>query len=112
MRNWTIHQNDTQDVAVLLYPRFSNHCLANAVEPMRAVNEVLMRDAYRWRFVTLDGEPVESSSGLPVLPNSNLRDHPGGALLFVLSSYDYRACATQANNRALASAARRFQRVV
>lgn len=97
---------------MLLYPRFSNHCLANAVEPMRAANEVLMREAYRWRFVTLDGAPVESSSGLPVLPNSTLRDHPGGAFLFVLSSYDYRACATQASKRALMAAARRFDTLV
>jgi transcriptional regulator GlxA family with amidase domain len=111
MPNWTTGQNQMQEVAVLLYPRFSNHCLANAVEPMRAANEVLMREAYRWRFVTLDGAPVESSSGLPVLPNSTLRDHPGGALLFVLSSYDYRARASQASNRALAAAARRFDRV-
>ncbi|MEM1431315.1 MAG: helix-turn-helix domain-containing protein [Pseudomonadota bacterium] len=96
----------------MLFPRFSNHCLANAVEPLRAANEFLMREAYRWEFVTLDGSAVESSSGLPVLPNCRLRDHPGGTYLFVASSYDVRSFASQATSRALRAAARRFQTVV
>ena len=111
MRNWTVSAGDTQEIAVLLFPRFSNHCLANAVEPLRAANEFLMRDFYRWSFVTLDGEAVESSSGLPVLPNCRLRDHEGGASLFVLSSYDVRSFATPATTRALTAAARRFDTV-
>ena len=86
MRNWTNPAVAPQEVAVLLFPRFSNLCLANAVEPLRAANEILMREAYRWRFVTLDGETVESSSGLPVLPHGPLRDHPGGDHLVVLST--------------------------
>lgn len=112
MRNWSIATEGTQDVAVLLFPRFSNHCLANAVEPMRGANEMLMREFYRWRFVTLDGEAVVSSSGLPVLPNGRLRDHPGGRFLFVLTSYDVRAIASHATARALKAAARRFDCVV
>ncbi len=112
MRNWTNPAVAPQEVAVLLFPRFSNLCLANAVEPLRAANEILMREAYRWRFVTLDGETVESSSGLPVLPHGPLRDHPGGDHLVVLSSYDVRHHATPAAAAALKSAARRFGHVV
>ena len=112
MRNWKTDSETTEDVAVLLFPRFSNHCLANAVEPLRAANEFLMRDAYRWRFVTLDGSAVESSSGLPVSPNSSLREHPGGAYLFVASSYDVRGYANARTSRALVSASRRFRNLV
>ncbi len=108
MRNWTLPAGAPQDVAVLLFPRFSNHCLANAVEPLRAANTLLMREVYRWSFVTLDGETVVSSSGLPVVPGGRLRDHPGGALLFVVASYDMRRLATGATARALTAAARRF----
>lgn len=93
---------------MLLFPRFSHHCLANAVEPLRAANALLARPAYRWRFVTLDGAAVESSSGLPVLPGGRLRDHPGGDLLFVLSSYDAPCLATPQTARALSAAAPRF----
>lgn len=103
---------EAQDVAVLLFPRFSNHCLANAIEPLRAANAFLMRDFYRWRFATLDGKAVESSSGLPVLPNCRLRDHPGGTFLFVVSSYDVQAYAVGTTSRALNAAAARFRNIV
>lgn len=112
MQNWIIPNVGTHKVAVLLLPRFSNHCLANAVEPLRATNELLMREAYRWQFVTLDGEAVVSSSGLPVMPGCRLRDHPGGDMLVVMSSYDVRDFATATTARALRAAARRFRTVV
>lgn len=102
---------EAEEVAILLFPEFSNHCLANAVEPLRAANGFLMREAYRWEYVTLDGAVVESSSGLPVLPNRRLQDHPGGEFLFVASSYDVRRFATQSTSRALKSATRRFRNV-
>lgn len=112
MRFWSGHTEKTQKVAVLLFPRFSNHCLANAVEPLRAANEFLMREAYQWEFVTLDGTAVESSSGLPVLPSRKLEAHEGGDFLFVASSYDVRRFANRTTARALRGASRRFERVV
>lgn len=111
MPNWNVTADKPQDVAVLLFPRFSNHCLANAIEPLRAANEHLMQDFYRWRFVTLDGAPVQSSSGMPVLPDCPLRDHPGGAFLFVLSSYDVATLASPVTSRALKAASGRFETV-
>ncbi|MDF1715450.1 MAG: helix-turn-helix domain-containing protein [Antarcticimicrobium sp.] len=108
MRKWHIPSSKPEEIAVLLFPRFSNHCLANAVEPLRATNELGRRDLYRWRFVTVDGAPVSSSSGLPVLPDCRLSDHPGGDVLFVLPSYDVQRHATQPVLRALKAAARRF----
>lgn len=111
MRNWSISTAESEDIAVLLFPRFSNLCLANAIEPMRAANELLMRDYYRWSFVTLDGEAVTSSSGLPVMPGSRLRDHPGGSLLFVVSSYAATDFANHLTGRSLTAAAHRFQTV-
>ena len=111
MRKWHIDSPDPETVAVLLYPQFSNHCLANAIEPLRAANELLLREVYRWDFVTLDGEAVRSSSGLPILPDGRLADHPGGAYLFVTSSYGARAHASPATNRALRAARDRFRTV-
>lgn len=108
---WTKPPSDTQEVTFLLFPQFSNLCLANAVEPLRAANDLLMRDIYRWSFVTLDGEAVASSSGLPILPSARLVDHPGGDLLFVVSSYDVRGHAHADTRQALTSAARRFHTV-
>lgn len=112
MQKWISGSGETHDVCVLLFPRFSNHCLANAIEPFRATNVLLTREAYRWRFVTLDGEAVVSSSGLPVMPQARLRDDPGGDFLFVMSSYDVTDFAGPATSRALQAAARRFAAIV
>ncbi|MEL7343507.1 MAG: GlxA family transcriptional regulator [Pseudomonadota bacterium] len=111
MQKWRNPPQGKQTVVVLLFERFSNHCLANAVEPLRATNELLGREAYAWDFVTLDGKGVASSSGLPVQPAARLADHPGGDVLFVMSSYDTPRLATPAATRALKSATRRFTTV-
>ena len=87
-------QKSPAQIGVLLFERFSNHCLANAVEPLRAANTLSRRRLYAWRFLTPDGRPVTSSGGMPVLPEMRLADHPGGACLLVLPSYGFRALLT------------------
>lgn len=101
----------TQKASVLLFDRFSNHCLANLVEPMRAVNTLTGRNAYEWEFVTLDGQPVTSSSGLPILPRTALTNSEPGEFLFVMPSYDQNQFATSACRTALRTAARRYSTV-
>lgn len=66
------------------------------------------RRLYHWQFLTLDGASVTSSSGLPVLPDARLADHPGGDMLFVLPSYDHLRHVTPETTRALRAASRRF----
>jgi transcriptional regulator GlxA family with amidase domain len=95
-------------VGVLLFDGFSNLCLANAVEPLRAANTLADRPLYAWRFLTLDGAPATSSSGLPVTPAGALAAEPGGDLLLALPSYGCRALARPAALRALRAAAGRF----
>lgn len=96
------------DISVLLFDRFSNHCLANAIEPLRAANTFLERSAYRWRIVTLDGAPARSSSGLTVAADGALDRDARGDALFVMPGYGPRALATDACADALSRAARRF----
>ena len=83
------------------------HCLANVVEPLRAANTIARRRVFDWHFVTLDGQSVASSSGLPVLPGSSLSDADRADILFVLPSYDARAHATPRCLSALREAAQR-----
>ncbi len=98
-------------VGVLLFNRFSNHCLANAVEPLRAANTLFGRRAYDWQFLTLDGTSVTSSSGLPVAANAALGVGGKGDVLFVLPSYGFRDIAGAAAP-ALRAAARRYRVMV
>lgn len=97
----------TTSVGVLLFPEFSNLCLANAVEPLRAANTLSRRALYRWQYVGLDDAQVASSSGLPVAPEVRLSAMPGADYLLVMPSYGYRDFARPDVLRALRAAAGR-----
>ncbi len=74
---------------------------------MRAANTLLGRQVYHWQFLTLDGKPVTSSSGLPVTPDTAL-GQARGDMLCLMPSYGTRKLATTATARTLRSAASRF----
>ena len=59
----------------LLVPGLSMMSLASAIEPLRSLNRLAGREAYRWRLASLDGAPIEASNGIP-LPAP---DHARGA---------------------------------
>lgn len=97
----------TQNVGLLLFPGFSNLCLANAVEPLRAANTLARRPLYRWRFMAMEAGPLMSSSGLPVQPEALEREARGDMLL-VMPSYDHERLGTPDTLRRLRGAAARF----
>ncbi|MEM9764866.1 MAG: helix-turn-helix domain-containing protein [Pseudomonadota bacterium] len=99
-------------VTVLLAHGFSNQCLANTVEPLRAANTVLGRQAYSWALVSPDGGPVISSSGLRVMPEGAVSRSGAGAALVAMPAFGYRALATPMLGRALRAAARRHDRLI
>lgn len=98
---------NTRRVALLLFEGFSNLCLANAVEPLRAANTLARRPLYDWAFLGLTDAPLASSSGLSVQPEAIGRD-PGGEILMVMPGYGHEAQATPETLRALRAADRRF----
>lgn len=112
MQIWTKSTHAPINIAVLLYPRFSNLCLANCLEPLRAANGFAGRDVYRWRFLSPEGSPPRSSSGLLVQPDGALGEISECDYLFVLSSYDQVAHDTTAHRQALRRAAGKAANVV
>jgi len=108
MRSWQKSDAKPQRIGILLFERFSNHCLANAVEPLRAANTLLGRAAYQWSFMTLDGAAVQSSSGLPVAAEMALSQSGSGDALFLIPSYEYQAFVNPSVLRSLRSAAQRY----
>ena len=104
---WTKTPSAPQHVGVLLFDGFSNHCLANTVEPLRAANTLSGRTCYDWRFLSLDSGPVTSSSGLQVAPHERLTDARGD-LLMVMPSYGFRAHGGWRTQAGLRAAAARF----
>jgi len=109
MRKWLKKTDQTKQIGVLLFEQFSNHCLANALEPLRATNTLLGWQAYDWCFLSADGAPVKSSSGLPVSVQAPLGRVTGGEVLMLLPSYGCRSYASPEMSRALRQAAKRFQ---
>ena len=76
----------------LLLPDYSNLCLFNALEPLRAANSFLGHTYYSWSLVTLDGNPVDSSSGMALPIDGTLKDgaKAGASNILVLqASYNY-----------------------
>ncbi|GAA6210205.1 GlxA family transcriptional regulator [Cognatishimia sp. WU-CL00825] len=60
------------------------------MEPLRAANSLSRTHLYAWRFLTLDGQSVQSSSGLQIAPHDAL-SAGSGDLLIVMPSYGVRA---------------------
>ncbi|WP_422049310.1 GlxA family transcriptional regulator [Shimia sp.] len=107
MRIWENHHAAAQRVGVLLFDGFSNHCLANAIEPMRAANMLSGKALFLWQFFSLEGEPVESSSGLSVAPHGRIAEATGD-MLIVMPSYGFRDLGGWATQAALRAADKRF----
>lgn len=95
---------------ILLFDGFSNHCLANMVEPLRASNTLSRQPLYDWRFCSVDGAAVHSSSGLAVTPDAALTDQRGDVLV-VMPSYGFLQLGTPPTLRALLAAAKRHAQV-
>ncbi|WP_406647496.1 helix-turn-helix domain-containing protein [Aliisedimentitalea scapharcae] len=108
MQKWHSDPMATQQVDVLLFDAFSALCLANTVEPLRAANEFAARSVYEWRFLTLDGAPAVSSSGMEVRAHAKLSECSGD-ILIAMPSYDFLRHATVGANRALRAADRRYR---
>lgn len=92
-----LHKRETpQRIAYLLLPRFSMICLLSAIEPLRGANRTLGYEAYRWCFVSLDGEPVAASNGMPIAPAGDIHAVDDWPAVSVVASYEPMAAVTPA----------------
>lgn len=96
------------NVQILLFPGFSNMVLACALEPLRAVRD-LMPGGVSWQVLTLSDGPVRSSSGLSLTPDGPWQDAGKTDLLIVVSSYDYATQTGAVTNSGLRRMSRRSE---
>ena len=101
------NHHPTCQISILVFDNYSNHCLANILEPLRAANDLSAQPHYRWKIVTLDDTEAVSSSGLRLGADARLSD-VGGDVLMVMPSYGFSSHATVAASRALRAASKRF----
>ena len=90
--------------AFLTVPNYSLIAVANALEPLRMANRLMDRDIYEWSIHSLDGQPVEASSGLTLAPTSGLDKLGPVDVLFVCGGINIR----EAVSPALLTALRRL----
>lgn len=106
MQKWTKSPERPVRIAFLLFDQFSNLCLANCIEPLRAANTLTSARAFDWRIVTTDGRTGRSSSGIDILASAALPQLGQVDYLFVLASYNHERHDTAANRGLLRAAAR------
>jgi transcriptional regulator GlxA family with amidase domain len=57
---------ETREFAFLVLPRFTLLAFSSAIEPLRIANQLTQLPLYRYRLVSMDGGPVESSAGVRI----------------------------------------------
>lgn len=57
---------NAQTVTLLLVEGFSMMGVASMIEPLRALNRLIDREAWRWRLASLDGGVLAASNGIPM----------------------------------------------
>ena len=80
-----------QKYAFLLVPGFTLLAFSSAVEPMRIANQLSQKPLYQWTLLSEDGNPVTSSSGVPVVVNGKVGDIDRDTRLFVCAGNLVRA---------------------
>jgi transcriptional regulator GlxA family with amidase domain len=77
------HPDDSLEVFVfLLVPGLSMMSLASAIEPLRSLNRLLSREAYRWRLASLDGGQIGASNGIALATLAHKEALSGARYLF------------------------------
>ncbi len=83
----------TERIGFLLQPRFSMLSLFSALEPLRVVNR-FAGSLFSWHFLSVDGEAVMSSSGIPVAAEQSIEGTDDSAndsdfsIIFVCASFE------------------------
>ncbi len=106
LQQWTKTPDKPVRFAFLIFDQFSNLCLANCLEPLRAANTLAQVRAFNWKIHTLEGAPVLSSSGLQILPDAPLSELKNCDYLFIIASYAHETHDTNHVRRELRRAAR------
>ncbi len=112
MRVKTENEIKCTKINILLFNEFSNLCLANALEPLRAANFYSNQTVYEWTFYTLDGEPALSSSGIKLVSSGIFSPLTPCDRLFIISSYGYKTLASPLTYKLLRQCKSRIKSII
>lgn len=95
-------------LAALVLPQASILEVASVLDPMRAANRHLGREAYRWRILSPDGGPVPLTCGIDLPATGPLSAVTNADILMVIAGYRQSQVATAPLIRELRRLAPRF----
>ena len=72
-------------IGFLVFPGFPMACLTSMIEPLRAANEIVGKDVFRWTLISEDGNRVEASAKVWFEPDVALGAVENIDQFFVLS---------------------------
>lgn len=72
-------------IGFLVFPDFPMACMTSMIEPLRAANEIVGKEVFRWTLVSENGGRVEASANVWFEPKAALPDLNDLDQLFVLS---------------------------
>ena len=75
------------DVTVLVFSGASLMCVASTIDPMRAANRVSGSTLFKWRVVSIDGEPAITTCGLPIAVSGSFNALERGDMLLVVGGF-------------------------
>ena len=74
----------------LVLPGSSIMCVASAVDPLRAANRVVGQRVFDWSFVSADGTPAQTTSGLPIAVDGRFDPGKVGDAILVVGGFGSR----------------------
>jgi transcriptional regulator GlxA family with amidase domain len=96
----------TLEIDLLVLPDTNLLLLAAVIEPLRAANRISGHALYRWRILTSEGQPVETTSDIAIAADGVFGLQEPAVPLFVLASYHWRRHAGKSLKMRLSRAAR------
>ena len=73
-----------------LLPKLTMLALSSAIEPLRIANQIAQRELYHWYTMTADGQAVDCSNGLTLVPDRKIEQVSRNATAFVCSGVEPR----------------------
>ena len=94
------------DVTFLVFSGASIMCVASAIDPLRAANRIAGEELFRYRLVSVSGEPAITTCGLPVAVSGRFDPAAGTDMIVVVAGFGTQGYATAAVLQGLRRAAR------
>jgi transcriptional regulator GlxA family with amidase domain len=94
------------NIDILILPDTNLILLASVIEPLRGANRISGNNLYRWRLYSPDGQPVMTTSGIPIPVEGAFPPKDQTAPLFVLSAYYWQRHASRQLKMQLSQSAR------